>query len=63
MAIIFTVIIAAFSLAGAGNHAKSVTEAKIAGKLAYDVIDHVPSIDPNASGKKSVDSNSHKGRI
>jgi hypothetical protein len=28
-------------------HMKAITEAGIAGKLAYDVIDHVPLVNPN----------------
>lgn len=40
---------------------KSVSEATIAGKLAYDVIDHVPAVDPNKKDTKMVDRDSLKG--
>ncbi len=39
-----------FSLGGAAPHIKSISEAKIAGRLAYEVIDAVPSVDPNVIG-------------
>jgi hypothetical protein len=28
-------------------HAKAISEGTIAGKLAYDVIDHEPAVNPN----------------
>ena len=42
IAIIFSVIFGSFSLGGAAPHIKSISEAKIAGKLAYEVIDAIP---------------------
>ena len=47
IAIMFSVIFGSFNLGGAGPHIKSISEAKIAGKLAYDVIDAVPDVDPS----------------
>lgn len=46
VAIMFSVIFGAFYLGGAGPHIKSITEGKIAGKFAYDVIDAIPNVDP-----------------
>jgi len=42
----FSVFFGSYYLGGAGPHIKSISEAKIAGKLAYDVIDAVPDVDP-----------------
>lgn len=46
IAIMFAIFWGSLDLGGAGPHIKSISEAKIAGKLAYDVIDAVPSVDP-----------------
>ena len=42
----FSVIFGSINLAGAGPHIKSISESKIAGKMAYDVIDAIPDVDP-----------------
>jgi hypothetical protein len=42
----FSVIFGSFNLGGAGPHIKSISEGKIAGKLAYDVMDHIPDVNP-----------------
>jgi hypothetical protein len=47
----FSIIFGSFSLGGAAPHIKSITEAKIAGKMAYEVIDAVPNVNPNVPGK------------
>ena len=47
IAIMFSVIFGAFNLGGAVPHIKALTEGRIAGKLAYDVIDNSPKVDPN----------------
>jgi ABC-type multidrug transport system fused ATPase/permease subunit len=44
IATMFSVIFGSFGLGGAGPHLKSVTEGRIAGKLAFDTIDHVPLV-------------------
>lgn len=46
IAIMFSVIFGSFNLGGAGPHIKSISEGKIAGKLAYDVMDHIPDVNP-----------------
>jgi len=34
-------------LGGAGPHLKAITEGRIAGRIAFEVIDHVPGIKVN----------------
>lgn len=58
----FSVIFGAFNLGGAVPHLKALTEGRIAGKFAYDVIDNVPKVDPNQRGEK-VDGSQLSGRI
>jgi len=48
----FLVLFGSFYLLGASPHFKAVVEARIAGKLAYEVIDHVPKV---RSGQQKVD--------
>jgi len=47
MGIMFMILVGIFQLAAIGPHIKAITEGKIGGKLAYDVIDHVPNVVPN----------------
>jgi len=47
LGILFCVIFGAFNLGGAGPHFASVAEGQIGGKLAFDVIEHVPKIEPD----------------
>jgi hypothetical protein len=42
---------------------KAITEGKIAGKLAYDVIDHQPEVNPDAKGIVLPKDGSVKGHI
>ena len=42
--IMFSVIFGSFNLGGAIPHIKCISEAKIAGKLAYEIIDAVPDV-------------------
>lgn len=63
VAIMFMVITGAFSLGGAFDHMKAISDGKIAGKLAYDVIDHKPSVDPHKPGAKSIDPKTARGEI
>lgn len=46
----FSVIFGAFNVGGAVPHLKSLTEGRLAGRLAYNVIDQVPNVDPNKKG-------------
>jgi len=41
-------------------HVKAISEAKIAGKLAYDIIDYEPNVNPNKPGVL-VDKSTVKG--
>jgi hypothetical protein len=45
--IIFIVMISIFSLGTAGNNVGPITGAKVAAKMAFDVIDHVPGVQAN----------------
>lgn len=49
--IMFTVIFGAFNLGAAAPHIKALTEARIAGKLAFDVIDKPVQVNPNDKGE------------
>ena len=62
IAIMFCVIIGAFGLGGGATHFKAVSDAMIAGKLAYDIMDHIPKVDPNTPGEMAVASEI-KGQI
>jgi ATP-binding cassette subfamily B (MDR/TAP) protein 1 len=46
----FSVIFGAFNVGGAVPHLKSLTEGRLAGRLAYNVIEQVPNVDPNKKG-------------
>lgn len=48
----FSVVTASFALAGVGQNIKIISEAQIAGNMAYDVIDHVPDVNPDAKTYK-----------
>lgn len=51
----FSVVTASFALAGVGQNIKIISEAQIAGNMAYSVIDHVPDVNPNATTYKIGD--------
>lgn len=57
IAIMFSVIFGAFNVGGAVPHIKSLTEGRIAGKFAWDVMDKVPKVNPNERGEKLVKAN------
>jgi ABC-type multidrug transport system fused ATPase/permease subunit len=63
LAIIFCVIIGAFSIGGSMEHMQALSDGKIASKLAFDVIDHVPTIDPNQKSLEPLDQSMVKGLI
>lgn len=62
IAIMFSVIFGAFMLGGAVPHVKALTEGRIAGKLAYEILDNNPKIDSRKGGKK-VTREQMQGRI
>jgi len=61
--IIFIIIISVTSLAGAGNNMPAISGARVAGKFAFDVIDAVPSVQPNEPGSMVLKREDVKGKI
>lgn len=53
--ILFCVLFGAFNMGAAGPHFAAVAEGKIGGKLAFEVIDHVPSVEPDDKSAKYLD--------
>jgi hypothetical protein len=43
----FSIVFGSFGLAGASGHVHIIQEGRIAGKLAFGVIEHIPDIDVN----------------
>jgi ATP-binding cassette subfamily B (MDR/TAP) protein 1 len=62
IAIMFSVVFGAFGIGGAAPHVAAIAEGLVAGKLAYDVIDHKPKIDSTAKGIE-VDQSKFVGEI
>lgn len=50
--IMFSTVLGASTLGSMAPHAKAIVESQIAGKLAYDTIDHVPKLKSNEPGTK-----------
>ena len=46
----FNVMTGLIQVALVTPHVKAITEAKIAGRLAYDIIDCEPKVNPNKAG-------------
>jgi len=63
IAIMFSVVFGAFNLGGAGPHIASIAEGRIAGKLAFSIIDKKPEVNSNESGKKVLRHEDIKGKI
>jgi ATP-binding cassette subfamily B (MDR/TAP) protein 1 len=64
MAIMFMILFGIFQLTAIGPNIKAITEGKIGGKLAYDVIDHVPKVVPGKGEKLvGVDGGAIQGQI
>ncbi len=61
MACFLGIVYGAFSLGLAAPNFKAITEGKVAGKMAYDIIDRVPDINSNDNRGKIIDA--PKGRI
>lgn len=51
ISIMFAVVFGAINLGGVAPPMKTVNEGRIAGRMAYDVLDYVPKVDPNKPGK------------
>ena len=54
-------MVSTLSLGTVGTILPSIGKARIAGKFAFEVIDHVPSIQINEAGKKKVIKDDIKG--
>lgn len=52
LAIIFSVLFGTMTLTGVGPHLRGVTDGKIGGKLAFDVINNKPKVNPTLGGEK-----------
>ena len=50
--VLFCVVFGAMMLGGAGPHLKAIQEGRVAGRIAFEAIDHVPSIKVNEPGTK-----------
>ena len=61
--IIFIVVISITSLASAGSNMPAIEGAKIAGKSAFDIIDHVPGVQANQEDSMILKRNDVKGKI
>jgi ATP-binding cassette subfamily B (MDR/TAP) protein 1 len=63
LAIMFSVVFGALQLGGMTPHFKAVKDSTIAGKLAFDVIDHVPKVPVDAEGSEKVQRETIKGQL
>lgn len=63
IAIMFSVVFGSFGLGGAMPFLKSVQEAKVGGRLAYNTIDHKPKVIINEPNTQIVSKESMKGLI
>lgn len=55
LSIMLCVITASFAMGGTGLGMQFVKEAQVAGKMAYEVIDHRPDVDLNEDGEVVMD--------
>ena len=51
------------SLATAGQNLPAITGAKVAGKMVFDIIDHVPGVQANEPGTQVVTREGMRGKI
>ena len=63
LTVIFIVLVSVMALATAGQNLPSITAAKVAGQMAFDVIDHVPGVQANEPGSQVVTREGMKGKI
>lgn len=63
IAIMFSIVLGAFQIGSLGPHMKGITEGKIAGRLAFEVIDAKVDVDSNESGKTIASKDTLKGKI
>jgi len=62
-ALLLIIMIGSFFIGNIPTHYKAIRDAKVGGKLAFDVIDHVSEIQTNAHGSKMVSRDTLKGKI
>ena len=48
--ILYSILMGAFYLGLSGPHISSITQSKVAGKIAFETIDHAPSINIDEKG-------------
>lgn len=63
MAMLFMIVMGSFSLAGVFGYLKAIIEARIAGHLAYQVIDHKPDVIADQEGAKKLTKEELRGHI
>jgi len=63
MTIMFLMLVSTLSLGSVGTVLPSIGKARIAGKFAFDVIDHVPGVQINEPGKQKINRDEVKGKI
>jgi len=50
----FAVTLGALNLGTCGPYIKAIQEGRVAGSLAFEIIDHVPKVNSREKGKKKV---------
>ena len=53
--VLFCIIFGAMMLGGAGPHLKAIQEGRVAGRIAFEAIDHVPRIKIDEKGTKKLE--------
>lgn len=59
----FAVTLGALNLGTCGPYVRAIQEGRVAGALAFDIIDHVPKVNSRETGKKKVSKETLKGEI
>jgi len=63
VAIMFCIVFGGFSVGSAGPPFVALTEGKVAGKMAFDVIDQKPGIETNDPSKTTFEKEKHSGDL
>jgi ATP-binding cassette subfamily B (MDR/TAP) protein 1 len=59
----FAVTLGALNLGTCGPYIRAIQEGRVAGALAFDIIDHVPKVNSREKGKKKISKETLKGEI
>jgi hypothetical protein len=51
----FCVVFGALQVGGCAPHLRAVSEGRVAGRMAFSAIDHIPSIKVNEDGQPKID--------